>query len=92
MMCSTQMIVMSRSFEIRRSKSAAWSISCSSRPLRLSSASRSFGAVARALASSSFLSAAAPSPSTTAARSVGSPTSSSARWAASSARARECRP
>ena len=68
-------------------QSAAWSISCSSRPLRLSSASRSFGDVARALASSSFLSAAAPSPSTTAARSVGSPTSSSARSAASSARA-----
>ena len=57
MMCSTQMMVMPSSSRILRSMSAAWSISASSRPPRLSSASRSLGPVASALASSSFLSA-----------------------------------
>src|SRR5262249_31755265 len=92
MMCSTQMIVTPSSRQIRRRRSAAWSISCSSRPLRLSSASSSFGSVASALASSSFFRAAAPRPSTVAARSVDRPTRPSAFSAASNAFARECRP
>ena len=50
--------------------SAAWSISVSSSPPRLSSASSSLGPVASALASSSFFRPAAPSPST-AGRAVG---------------------
>ena len=57
-----------------RSMSAAWSISLSSRPPRLSSASSSFGSVASAFASSSFFSPAAPRPLTGAARSIGRPT------------------
>ena len=85
MMCSTQMIVMPSSRRMRSSMSAAWSISVSSSPPRLSSARRSVGWVASALASSSFFRPAAPSSPTSAFGSFGRRTASIARSAASHA-------
>ena len=84
MMCSTQMMVMP---QLLRRCGAACRRPDPSRARRGRSGSRrragASAPVASALASSSFLSAAAPRPSTVAARSVGKPTSSSARSAAS---------
>src|SRR5438128_5016500 len=74
MMCSTQTIVTPSSPRIRLSNSTAVVISVGSSPPRLSSASKSFGPVASARASSSFLSPAAPSSAVEARPSAGRPT------------------
>ena len=71
--------------------SAACSISVSSRPPRLSSASRSFGRVASARASSSFFRPAAPRPSTGTPCSVGRLTVASASAASGAPRRARCR-
>src|SRR5215813_1353781 len=75
MMCSTHTMVIPSSPRMRRSSSAAPAISEESRPPRLSSASSSFGDVASARASSSFLSPPAPSVAVDASSVVGRPTS-----------------
>src|SRR5947207_2073448 len=95
MMCSTQTMVTPSSPRIRLSNSAAVAISVGSRPPRLSSASKSRGPVARARASSSFLSPAAPSSAVEARPSAGKPTVtriSRARRRASAASARRAAP